>query len=405
VTTVLHVLEAVRGGTSRHLVDVVRHADRVDHEVIVPPVGRMAGKSGAPTDEIAVQRMSEAGAVVHRVDMRRTPWHPANGRAVAEIRRLIAHREPQLVHGHSSVGGALARASCTSPDVRRFYTPNGLASGRVPRMIERRLGRRTDQLIAVSASEARRVIELGLVPESRVTIIPNGIELCPAPVEADDLRARLGLPKGTPLVGCIARLVPQKAPEQFVRICRDVALSRPDVHFLIIGGGPLQAGVDAEVQSAGLGSRFHQLEYLAEAWAALGQMDVFVLPSAFEGGPYTPLEAMRAGVPVVLSDVVGNRDVVEDGVTGFLSPFGASEQMAAAVVRLLGDEALRASVTDAATDRLRRHFDVRVMGASLNRLYAEASTDTGSRTRRRTRRLPQPASVSSTNAPDARASQ
>jgi glycosyltransferase involved in cell wall biosynthesis len=272
-------------------------------------------------------------------------------------------------------------------------------------MIERWLGGRTDQLIAVSTSEARRALELGLVPESRLTIIPNGIELSPGRVEAVDLRACLGLPADTPLVGCVARLVPQKAPEQFVRICRDVGSARPDVHFLIIGGGPLQATVDAEVHSAGLGSRFHQLDYLADAWAALGQLDVFVLPSAFEGGPYTPLEAMRADVPVVLSDVVGNRDVVEHGVTGFLSPFGATNQMADAVVRLLDDEALRTSVTAAAADRLRRRFDVQVMGASLNRLYAEATADSGSRTRLRTRRLPQPASAFSTNAPDTRASQ
>jgi glycosyltransferase involved in cell wall biosynthesis len=272
-------------------------------------------------------------------------------------------------------------------------------------MIERRLGRRTDRLIAVSASEGRRAVELGLVPESRLSIIPNGIELDPGHVEATDLRARLGLPERTVLVGCVARLVPQKAPEQFVRTCRDVGLARPDVHFLIIGGGPLQASVDAEVQSAGLSSRFHQLDYLADAWAALGQLDVFVLTSTFEGGPYTPLEAMRAGVPVVLSDVVGNRDVVEHGVTGFLLPFGASDQMAAAVVKLLNDEPLRTSVIGEAADRLRQRFDVRVMGESLNRLYADATADSGSRTRRRTRRLPQPASASSTNAPDARASQ
>jgi glycosyltransferase involved in cell wall biosynthesis len=349
--------------------------------------------------------MLDAGATVHTVDMRRTPWHPANGTAIAQLRRLIAKRDPRVVHGHSSVAGVLARAATDSPDVARFYTPNGLATGRAARVIERRFGARTDRLIAVSASEASRAIDLGLVPQERVTVIPNGIDLSPPAVNTMNLRAHLGLPADTPLVGCVARLVPQKAPEQFVRACHGVARVRSDVHFVLIGSGPLQARVDAEVSAAALGSHFHQLNYLADAWAVLGQLDVFLLPSAFEGGPYTPLEAMRAGVPVVLSDVIGNRDVVEHGITGFVTPFGADGQTAAAVLNLLGDAMLRRSVAEAAVDRLRRHFDVKVMGQSLNRLYAETSATVASATRRSTRRLPQPASASSINAFDAKAAQ
>jgi glycosyltransferase involved in cell wall biosynthesis len=360
-------------------------------------------------DSGAIDQMREAGAIVHLVDMRRTPWHPANARALTRLRRLIAERRPEVVHGHSAVGGALARAATSrgtigTGTIARFYTPNGLPTGRPARAIERRLGRRTDCLIAVSPSEAARAIDEDLVANERIAMIPNGIDLTPPNVEAVDIRAQLGLPPSTPLIGTIARLVPQKAPEQYIRTCREVAARRPEVHFLLIGGGPLQRTVDRELAAGGLRDQFHQLDFLANAWAALDQLDVFVLLSAFEGGPYTPLEAMRAGVPVVLSDVVGNRDAVTDGVTGFLAPFGASDQAAAAIVKLLADDGLRTSVVAAASNRLRSQFDVRLMGASLNRLYARAASS-GPDTRRRTRRLPQPASTVSTNAPDASASQ
>jgi glycosyltransferase involved in cell wall biosynthesis len=285
------------------------------------------------------------------------------------------------------------------------YTPNGLAVGQAAVVLERWLGRRTDRLIATSTSEAVQAVKLGLVPAERLAVIANGIDLAPSQVATVDLRTRFGLPPGTRLIGCVARLVPQKAPEQYVRACAVVAASRPDVQFVLIGMGPQQALVDREVAAGGLTGRFHQVPHLPHAWAALDQLDVFVLPSAFEGGPYTPLEAMRAGVPVVLSDVVGNRDVVENGKSGLMAPFGASDATGAAILRLLDDAGLRSQLTTAATERLRTQFDVRLMGQALSRLYLELAAVPAPLTRRRTRRLPQPAVSSSSNSPVARASQ
>src|SRR5207253_2530716 len=104
--------------------------------------------------------------------------------------------------------------------------------------------------------------------------------------------------------------------------------------------GPRQRQLDREVGWTGLGSRFHQIAFLANVSASLGQLDVFVLASRFEGGPYAPLEAMRAGTPVVLSDVVGNRDVVEHRRSGLLVPPADAEALATAIAELLSDRDL-----------------------------------------------------------------
>jgi glycosyltransferase involved in cell wall biosynthesis len=239
---------------------------------------------------------------------------------------------------------------------------------------ERGLGRLTARFVAVSPTEAARVVALKLVPEARVAVIPNGIELEAPPArdgDWDDLRGRLGLPPGTPLVATVARVAAQKAPEQFVRACAAVARRRPGVHFLLVGLGPQQKLVDRTVAAARLAGRFHQIRHVPNAAVLMAQFDAFVLLSRYEGGPYVPLEAMRAGVPVVLSDVVGNHDTVDQGVTGFLVPFGDAGAAATAVVRLLDDDDLRASVIAGATARLRQEFDVRLMGERLAALYAE----------------------------------
>jgi glycosyltransferase involved in cell wall biosynthesis len=346
----------------------------VEHHVALAQHEGVAGRSGALADTTAAGRLQAAGATLHVVDMRRNPLHPTNAVAVGAVGRVISEVRPGVLHGHSSVGGAVARLAARGAGLPCVYTPNGLMTSVPAVAFERGLGRLTARFVAVSPTEAARVVALKLVPEARVAVIPNGIELEAPPArdgDWDDLRGRLGLPPGTPLVATVARVAAQKAPEQFVRACAAVARRRPGVHFLLVGLGPQQKLVDRTVAAARLAGRFHQIRHVPNAAVLMAQFDAFVLLSRYEGGPYVPLEAMRAGVPVVLSDVVGNHDTVDQGVTGFLVPFGDAGAAATAVVRLLDDDDLRASVIAGATARLRQEFDVRLMGERLAALYAE----------------------------------
>lgn len=306
---------------------------------------------------------------MHPIDMRRMPVHPANLIAARKLRGLIQEILPDVVHGHSSVGGALARISAVGTQASAFYTPNGIPPGRLSRLIERLLGRLTTTFVAVSPSEATRAVDWKLVPPDRVAVVPNGIDLFIPDGHAPDIRDLAGIPAGVPLVGTVMRLVPQKAPELFVAVCAEVARARRDTHFLLIGLGPMQDTIDRKVSEAGLGDRWHQIPHLPEAAAALSQLDVFTLMSAFEGGPYTPLEAIRAGVPVVLTDVVGNRDVVEPGVSGIVAPFGDVRALAQAVIELLDDPAKAEILVRAARRRLEDRFDLNSMGVSMTDLY------------------------------------
>lgn len=358
---------------------MVRHAGGTIHHVAVPPApgagaagrpGRVVG--GALYDEAAVERMRADGAVLHHVDMRRDPLHPANGRAVISLHNLIGRVRPNVVHGHSSVGGALARLAGRAAQVPVAYTANGVATEAPYRLAERGLGRLTWRWVAVSDSEAALASRLGLVAPERLITIPNGVEPA-APPAGVDLRRLLAVPAGTRLVGTVARLVPQKAPLDFVRVAATV----PDAHFVLIGMGPLQPDVDAEVDRLGLRPRWHQIEHVGDAATLLAHLDVFILVSAFEGAPYTPLEAMRAGVPVVLSDVVGNRDVIVDGRSGLLAPAGDIEILGAQVRRLLDDPALGRALTGAARARLAERFDVTRMGGQLAALYASVPLTDG----------------------------
>ncbi|HEY2772073.1 MAG TPA: glycosyltransferase family 4 protein, partial [Solirubrobacteraceae bacterium] len=139
----------------------------------------------------------------------------------------------------------------------------------------------------------------------------------------------------------------------------------------LVGRGPHRDRVRAALAEAKLGRRFHWLSALPFAANVFHEFDLYVLPSRYEGGPYTPLEAMRAGTPVVLTDVAGNADTVEDGVSGLLVGMDDSKALGDAIAYLMSDRQRREAIVEAAHRRLAAKFDVRTMGQETARVYEE----------------------------------
>ncbi|MFL5822287.1 MAG: glycosyltransferase [Solirubrobacteraceae bacterium] len=362
---VLHVAECFAAGTERHLLDLVRHIDEVEHVLAIP-----SHHHGRSTHRAAALA-AEAGARVELVELSRSKAPHRQGLALAALRRLIQQLEPDVVHGHSSIGGAMARLAAAGLSVPVVYTPHAVSRARSALAVERLLRGRTDRVIAVSESERQFIVDQGVAHERQVVVIPNGVDLSsPPPPLHEPLRARLGISTDTPLFGCVGRLAWQKAPEIFVSACAIVSDRLPGAHFVLIGSGPLQKLVETAVAEAGLGDRFHLIPSLPDAAAALEELDVYALPSRFEGGPYTPVEAMRAGTPVVVTNVAGNRDIVEHWVSGLVVPQDEPHALASAMLTLLKDGSLRERLVKGAQDSLHR-FEVRAMARATAAVYGE----------------------------------
>jgi glycosyltransferase involved in cell wall biosynthesis len=370
--TVLHVLEAFAGGTERHLLDLVRHVDGFEHVIAVP--SQHHGRSTA----CAMRAARAAGARVERVEMGRSGAGVLNLSAFLTLRGLIDDLAPAVVHGHSSIGGALARMATATTGVPLVYTPHGLSRARLGTAVERLLGGRIDRFIAVSASERDFALAHGVVRPAQVVVVPNGVALEPPPAPDRSLRERLRIPDGAPLVGCCARLTWQKAPEVFVAAAALANGSLPQAHFVLIGSGPLRRSIGRAVRDAGIWHRFHVVPSLEDCAASLPALDVYALPSRFEGAPYTPLEAMRADVPVIVSDAAGNRDTVQSGVSGLIVPTDDPVRLAEAIVEVVEDRGLRERLVQGGRAELKR-FDVRRMAAATRSVYEDVLNERAER--------------------------
>lgn len=362
--TVLHVLEAFAGGTERHLLDLVRHVEDFEHVLAVPHVHLGTGTQRASGYARA------AGARVEPVDMRRSASPVRNLAALHRLRGIIRRLKPDVVHGHSSVGGAFARVASVGSGRPVVYTPNGLSRARWALAIERSLARGTGRIIAVSPSEYDFALLAKVADAQSLELIPNGIDLEPPPSMEPSLRSRLGIPDDVPLVGSLGRLTWQKAPEVYVSACANVAKAVPDAHFLLIGSGPEAPAVAREIERGGIGPRFHRLAELPGASAAFAELDLYVLASRFEGGPYTVLEAMRAGTPVVATAAVGSKDAIEDGVSGLLVPVDDPDALGAAMSQVLRDAHTAQAIGEAGRRRLTERYDVKAMASATSRVYA-----------------------------------
>jgi glycosyltransferase involved in cell wall biosynthesis len=238
--------------------------------------------------------------------------------------------------------------------------------------LARLYARRSSAIIADSEHSRRAIVERLGIAAAHVAVIPVGLgpEFRPASPTAAQ-RERYGL--GGAYALYLGNFMPHKNLPRLLRAWAALPSPVRTAHRLVLAGGdranrPALAALAGEL---GLGADvgFPGLVDDADLPAVYGGAALYVQPSLEEGFGLPALEAMACGVPVISTDVGGTPEVVLHGVTGFLAPVGDVEQMAAHTLRLLGDEALRATMGAAGRQRAARLFDARDVVGQYERIY------------------------------------
>lgn len=291
-----------------------------------------------------------------------------------------------VVHTHSSKTGVLGRLAARLAGVSCIvHTVHGFAFPAATSGLQRRifhamewLGARCSHRVICLHEEDARICreQLGL-PAEQVVVLANGIDLKkfrPLTVGADRaaLRRSLGLPVNRQLILMVGRLWEQKNPGGLVAAYRRLwAAGDPGADLVLVGDGELQPELAKVVQEAGLTEHVHFLGWRTDTPELLRTSDIFVLPSRWEGMPLAILEAMGSGLPVVVSDIPGNRHLVEDGAQGLLFPVEDDQALATSLRRLIDQPALRQQLGKAGRQKVVAEHDVQHRVEQMSSLYRQ----------------------------------
>jgi glycosyltransferase involved in cell wall biosynthesis len=347
------------GGASLHVQHVAESLQSRGHDVLVVVGGRgpfVAELEGAGLDVAALPRFRRA---IRPGDDLRTYF---------ALRRTLSAFNPNVVSTHTSKAGALGRLAAWSLGVPATYSPHGWTfaeeSSRARRAgysaLERMFARLPGTIVTVSLDEAAvgRRARIGS-RRPRVTI-HNGV----ADVN-DGLLACAGTEP--PLIVSVARFEAPK--DQQTLLCALAQLRDLDFRLQLVGDGPELAAVRQLAADLSLQDRVDFLGHRHDVAELLSRAQVFALSSRSESFPMTVLEAMRARLPVVASDVGGISEAVVDGYTGLLVPIGSADAWGDALKHLLVDRDIRSSLGANGRDRYLALFGHDRMLDRLTSLY------------------------------------
>lgn len=302
-----------------------------------------------------------------------------DSRALRELAIEFRKRRFDVVHTHSAKAGALGRMAAHQVGVPAIvHTFHGFPFHNFQAWpvratyveIEKRLGRITDQFLAVGGAVAAQAISLKIAPAERIRAIASAIEVDIPPTSPQrrmSARRLLGLPEDALVVGTVGRLAPQKAPHDLVAAYE--AMGRPGAFCVWVGDGPLMEATKRLVERRGLGDRFLLLGERHDVPALLPAFDVFALSSHYEGLPCSIVEAMTCGVPVVATAVNAVPEVVIPGRTGVLVPPGSPKLLGNALAYVLDHLDEGARMARAAREQLGDRFHPAVLGRDLSETY------------------------------------
>ena len=350
------------GGAEEMVLNLVRHLPARFEPVVV-----CIHEAGLIGEEIR-----RTGVAFHVLGLTPGLRRPAD---VLRLRDVLHDLHPHIVHTFLLTGSLYGRFAALMAGVPivigtevNIYERKQL----VHRLAERWLMRGTDAVIASAESVRDFYVQQVEADPAKVRVIYNAVDWSQldTTMSRGEMRAAFEIPVQAPLAGIIARLTEQKAH----RVLFDAMAQRADLaalHVLVVGDGELRAELQRRVAALGLEPRVHFAGARRDLGNVLAAIDLFVMPSLWEGLPLSLVLAMGAGLPAIATRVAGIPEVIEHDVSGLLVPPGDKDQLGAALARVIADETLRARLGAAARAFVRPRFGVDRYVASITDLYSD----------------------------------
>jgi glycosyltransferase involved in cell wall biosynthesis len=290
--------------------------------------------------------------------------------------RLFRQRKPQIVHTHSSKAGILGRIAAYMagvPVIIHTFHGFGFTPQQKPKTrrlfvtLEKWCARLSTHLVFVSQDNIAEAASLEIAIGRPQSLIRSGIATDYSP--RTDIKAELRIPDTARLVISVGNFKPQKNPMDLTQVAQRVLKSKKEVHFIFVGDGELRPQIEAWKASFESGDHVHLLGWRRDIHGLLVASNIFLLTSLWEGLPRSILEASLARLPVVAYAVNGVRDILEDGVNGFLIAPGQIDLAAEKILWLLDHPIEAMRMGDNAREKIQKEFNIDFMVRQQEALY------------------------------------
>lgn len=303
-------------------------------------------------------------------------------RPVLLLARLIRKWQPSIVHSFMVHANLLARSlRLLVPIPVLICSARSLnEGGRLRELLYRLTDPLCDLTTQVSRAGLERYVQIGIVPAHKIRYIPNGVDtgrFYPDPEVRKRLREDLRLGKRFVWLA-VGRFAPPKDYPNMLRAFAVVVHEYPEALLLIAGDGPLRPSMEKLTEDLHISTHVKFLGVRRDIPNLMNAADAYVMSSAWEGMPNVLLEAHATGLPIVATDVGGNREVVIEGVTGFLVPPRNPDALAQTMIRLMDlSEEERRRMGEAARRHINENFNLDRVIDQWEDLYRELLTQKG----------------------------
>jgi glycosyltransferase involved in cell wall biosynthesis len=337
-------------------------------------------------DELA-QRLGEF-AEIKRANLMHTYDRPARSLGAAldtrlqgRYRALFSSISPDVVHINQQVAEdgldlLLAARGAGIPflsTVHIVYSAGllGARFGRMRDFVTGNVLRRTGGTHIVVANRARQdlLARFGFLNAGQVVLVLNGVLFTQPSGTKDAAKIRWQAPAGELVIGSVGRLEAQKAPDFALRVVAGLRQRSLPVHYVWIGDGPLRREFEDQARELGIADHVIVDGWRSDISGSLQGLDIFLMPSNFEGLPLALLEAMGAGLCCCVSNVDGMAEAIESGKTGYVLPSGDVDAWVRQIEAVAANAALRHEIGDRAKNFARERFSAERMAADTLEVY------------------------------------
>lgn len=300
-------------------------------------------------------------------------------KAIKSVRTLIKKYNPDIVYAHSSKAGAIARVADIGLKNHCVYNPHGWAFNMrcsakkraVYTAIEKIAAPFCDKIICISDAEKQSAIDKKICKENKLQVIFNGVD-----IEGYEngqhgvIKKRdLNIPEEAFVVGMVGRMSPQKAPDVFIKMAKQVKDKVPNAHFIIVGNGEQETEIREYAEDNDFSESLHITGWVDNPMSYVEIFDVACLLSRWEGFGLALPEYMMAGKPIVASKVDAIPNVIRNGKNGLLVEADDANGASEAVLQIYQEDDLRDRLVTQGLEDVHNRFNARRVSAEHGKLF------------------------------------